>query len=382
EGYDESSPKVVEVETQRLVLDRQLADVLPPSLQQQWYKFLPTGEVNAAAKLVFDGQRWRSELLVDCLDVSFSHHQFPYRVERGTGTIEAADGRVRVQMTAFADTRPVAFEADMQGEGDEAVGRLTVRVEQLPLNEKLFGALPSDSQRIVRDFNPRGTFDAYLHLHRDRPHEPIHRRMVIRLNGVAVEYEHFPYPIQSITGTIDNYDDRWSFMNVQGVNNTGVIACEGHSEPMQDGHELRLRFTGAGVPLEQELRDALPAKTQAAWNMLRPSGALDFASEINFLSATKQLSVDVALDLDGESVSIEPTVFPYRLEHLRGKVRYRDGLVEFHGLKALHDRTMVTSDGQCAFLPDGGWDFRVSNLHVDRLRADRDLIAALPRGMS
>ncbi len=382
QGYDESSPKIVEVETQRLVLDRQLADVLPPDLQQTWYKFLPAGEVNAAAKLSFDGQRWRSELLVDCIDVSFSHHQFPYRLERGTGTIEAADGRVRVQMTAFADTRAVAFEANMQGEGEEAVGHVTVRAERLPLNEKLFEALPSHSQRIVRDFNPRGTFDAYLHLHRDRPHEPIHRRMVIRLNGVAVEYEHFPYPIQSITGTIDNYDDRWSFLNLQGVNNTGVIACEGHSEPTQDGHELRLRFTGAGVPLEQELRDALPAETQAAWNLLRPSGALDFASEIHFLSATNQLSVDLALDLDGESVSIEPTVFPYRLEYLRGKVRYRDGLVEFHGLKALHDRTMVTSDGQCAFHPNGGWDFRVSNLHVDRLRADRDLIAALPRGMS
>ena len=67
-------------------LDRALLNILPHRLQAQWNKYLPAGQVDADVRLAFDGQTWRPEIAVRCLNVSFTHHKFPYRLEHGKGT--------------------------------------------------------------------------------------------------------------------------------------------------------------------------------------------------------------------------------------------------------------------------------------------------------
>ena len=79
-----------------------------------------------------------------------------------------------------------------------------------------------------------------------------------------------------------------------------------------------------------------------------------------------------------ESTSIEPVHFPYRLDHLQGVLVYRDGHVTFEHCKAEHGPVKVATEGYCDFLPDGRWHIHFAGLSADRLRADRELIQALP----
>jgi hypothetical protein len=83
----------------------------------------------------------------------------------------------------------------------------------------------------------------------------------------------------------------------------------------------------------------------------------------------------------GDPVSIEPAWCPYRLEQLRGRLSWKDGLLRFEGIRGVHARTTVSTEGSCRFTPDGGWHVSFERLTADRFRADHDVLLALPAGL-
>ena len=87
----------------------------------------------------------------------------------------------------------------------------------------------------------------------------------------------------------------------------------------------------------------------------------------------------MATDLDG--IRAEPVFFPYRMENIFGRVDYQNGHATFSQLSATHGKTNITASGECAFAPSGSWNCHFTALNVDRLRADRDLLIALPVGL-
>src|SRR5688572_5311692 len=66
------------------------------------------------------------------------------------------------------------------------------------------------------------------------------------------------------------------------------------------------------------------------------------------------------------------------MEKLRGAVVYQDGHVEIERLRAVHGRVTLATRGTCDLTPAGGWRLRLFDMTADRLRADRDLLQALP----
>ena len=120
---------------------------------------------------------------------------------------------------------------------------------------------------------------------------------------------------------------------------------------------------------------------QRLWNDLRPKGSFNLIlAEVGYKSADKKLNVTTRVEPVGDTVSIEPTFFRYRLEKVQGAINFRDGRADFENVRGIHERTTMGTSGYCEYTPDGNWHLRFENLAVDRLRLDRDrdLIAALP----
>jgi hypothetical protein len=91
-----------------------------------------------------------------------------------------------------------------------------------------------------------------------------------------------------------------------------------------------------------------------------------------------KFSVGVRVEPQPQTASIEPVHFPYRLDRLDGVLVYRDGHVTLERCKAQHGAVRVSTEGYCDFQSDGRWNIQLVGLTVDRLRADRELIQALP----
>jgi hypothetical protein len=167
-----------------------------------------------------------------------------------------------------------------------------------------------------------------------------------------------------------------------GTNDTGEVRCSGELEPLgSDDGELTLRLEGRGVVLEPELRRALPLGVQRIWDDVDPRGNAEFSATVRHRIRGRRTSVELSATPVGDTVSIEPSWFPYRLERLRGRIAWKDGQLRFEGVRGVHDRTTVATEGLCEFQPDGGWRVSFSRLTADRVRADHEVLEALPAGL-
>ena len=105
---------------------------------------------------------------------------------------------------------------------------------------------------------------------------------------------------------------------------------------------------------------------------------VDLTAEVRYLTEQKKFSVGVRARPQPQTASIEPVHFPYRLDRLEGVLLYRDGHVTFEHCKAEHGPVKIATEGYCDLAADGRWHVHFGNLSVDRLRADRELVQALP----
>ena len=118
---------------------------------------------------------------------------------------------------------------------------------------------------------------------------------------------------------------------------------------------------------------------QQAWDELRPQGRVDFSAHAKKPADQEEAVVDVALRPRAKTVSLEPKMFPYRLEQVDGTVAYQRGRVDCQKIVAVHDRTIYSAEtGVWQAAPDGSWQFALSNVNADRFALKRDLLNALP----
>ena len=58
-------------------------------------------------------------------------------------------------------------------------------------------------------------------------------------------------------------------------------------------------------------------------------------------------------NIEGRTLSIEPSWFRYRMDNLTGRIHYRDGLIELTGLSASHGRASIEAGGHVQVRGDG-----------------------------
>jgi hypothetical protein len=377
-GFEPASPRLLTAELRQLELDRGLWDILPQCLQDQWRKYLPAGGIDADLRLDYDGHAWRPQIAARCLNVSFTHCKFPYRLEHGRGTVDLDGERLKLDLTAYSGSRPVRLTAEIEHPFSDPTGWFEAKGEEIQLDEALLAALPEKPRELLRALDVRGTMNFELRTWRRRTDEPVHQHLRLGLNRWWVRFNKFPYPLNNVRGGLEMIDGAWTLRGIEGTNNTARVACNGSLGPGLQGNELVLNFEARDVPLDEQLRDALSPHVQQVWHNLQPHGVVDLTAEVRYLTGEKKFSVGVRARPQPQTASIEPVHFPYRLDRLEGVLLYRDGHVTFERCKAEHGPVKIATEGYCDLSADGRWHVYFANLSVDRLRADRELVQALP----
>ena len=371
------------VEAERLMVGRHWEPFLPASMASQWSKLLPAGEVDLRARLVRREGRISPDLSLRCRNVSLTYYRFPYRVDRTVGTVTYRDGDVSMHLAGLAGGHPVHVEATLDAEAPGVPGTIEVRGEGMRIDDTLLAALPERNAEIVRKLRATGTFDfAFRHDRGPAFDRGFTNTLGIRLGRCAMAYAGFPYPLTNVTGSIVMEGSRWTIRDVSGTNDTGVVRCTGGLEPdRQGGGVLTLHLTGTNVVLEQELRDALPPGMRRIWDDVDPRGSAEFTAQVRHDVRERRTAVELEAAPLGDTVSIEPAWFPYRLERLQGRLSWKDGQLRFEGVRGVHARTTLSTEGTCRFTPDGGWHVSFTRLVADRFRVDHEVLRALPAGL-
>ncbi|REJ89214.1 MAG: hypothetical protein DWQ35_18495 [Planctomycetota bacterium] len=393
-GYTSDSHASITADVRQLMLDPQLRRGLPEEWQTIWNQFQPAGEVDVHAQLEFDGQTWEPQVHVACRDTSFTHEKFPYRITRAKGTLDLKYGNLVVRLTGLASDSPVSIGGTLTNPGPKAVGRVDVLAPQLPIDEQLLAALPGKAQPAIRSLGPQGVVEARGRIERQDPAHRWQRSVDMRLQDITVRYAKFPYLLRNVRGELQERDHQWTFRNLEGRSGAAVVRCQGYWRPLDQGSELALNFTGSDIPLDEQLRAALAPMQQDLWHKLKPQGTVGMATELRFLSATRQLDLTIRAEPSGNGISLQPQWFPYRLENLRGPIEIGRDYLRFgrqaqasdaaaaenqpRRITAEHGRTKVAMSGQCRHSQDGAWHLTFNELVADRIQVDRELLDAVP----
>lgn len=388
QGYAANAPYFINAHCERLLVDRRLLDVLPDQWRARWYDFFLEGIVNAHAVIAYDGQVWKPDVQVECLDTSFTYHKFPYRLENGQGTIRLKDNRLDFWLTAYSSADQVSLKGNVHHLDEHPGLWCELHADRLTVDQKLLAALPEAPRQVIGSLHPYGRFGLTATVRRQHgENQPLEKQIRVALDRCSIKYDRFPYPVHNVSGTAELVGDVWEFRNLEGNNDTGEIRAHGKLAPIHGALELELHFAGANIALEDELCNALPINVQQLWNNVRPRGMLNARADVRYRTGDHQLQVTASVAPVEQTVSVEPRFLPYRIDGLQGEVSYQNGQIALGRrpagqIKGRHQEVDIAFRGICELPKEGGWRVVLDDVAIDRLRADRDLQIALPHALN
>jgi hypothetical protein len=425
-GWSDGAPLGLAATVVGLEVSDRMRAGLPDAARRVWDRFKPRGQADATVRIRYDGQMWRPDVVVKCRNLSLTDaERFAYPLEQTTGQIEyhsAENGvsdRLRFDLSGVGAGRPIKVEADLRdvvrAEADglttgagiashettgssggyrvgfrgirptstsHPVGFIKVSGTDVPIHEQLLAAIPDRAQSFTRSLEPQGLIDfQFCSVWKDASQSRPNVTLDLALKDCRIQFDKFSYPLQRVRGSVKANNWHWTLSDLEarGVNDSTVVKCRGTATPNSGGYDADLYFDATDVPLDDPLKASLPAGAQKAWSDLRPQGRIDFHAHATKQADATEPEIEVTLQPREKSVSIEPIMFPYRLEQVAGQVVYQRGRAELHNIVALHDRTVYSAEsGVWQATPDRSWQISLSKLNADRLVLSRDLLAALP----
>ncbi len=398
-GFGRDVPMVIHAKANNLEIDSRLREALPDGLRRQWDRLHPSGRVDGSIQLTFDGQQWATVASLYCDEVSLKPWLFPYPVSGVTGMIRYQDGTLSAeQLTGTAGGEAVTSDFSLSRQGDQWYGRLNVQsAGALPIDEALLSALtpeglaPTGAEKFIRSLHPRGGVQVnHATFKRELTGAATWNRNIdLQVVNGSIKYDHFRYPIHDIQGRIAAQDDHWWLHQFEGRNDSGQILCSGNWQLVDQAEiPLDLRFQATMVPIEEELRRALPKEVQYVWDELQPSGSIDRVEVQLSQRPGQPLATRVAIEERSESnqqagraLRFQPRSFPLWLSEIDCSIQYEPGRVLIHQASGVNGDSRLAIQGVCQPQADGRWLADLRWLPRTRMIVDGQLLRALPKAI-
>ncbi|HUG92244.1 MAG TPA: hypothetical protein VML55_15490 [Planctomycetaceae bacterium] len=387
------TPGQIDVRVSKLVLDERLRSRLPPLLGRQFDFLQPSGHADAEVTCVYDGAgQWTYRgLNLTALGCASTNQRFPYPVTGVVGTVrQEPDGDFIVQLEGRAGRRPVVVTGVIRQPGPAAEARFDVRVSKLAMDDRFREACPATVRKSLAVLRAEGWLDAAVRLHRPPGlDQPFRTDLALELHDCSIEVEDFPYRVSGLTGFVD-YDGAtkiWSFSQLRGRHGDATLTAWGFFRQDRTPASLDLQVVARNAHLDNELERALPESLRRVWADLAPAGRIDHLEARIGWTPDEPLRIAVPLaEISDGSLTL--AAFPWRLADVKAQLSYADDRVEILMLDGRNDETRVwtgRADGPpTAFAiaePDGGWQVRFEDLHIDDLTPDRRWRETLPQDL-
>ncbi|MDO4583967.1 MAG: hypothetical protein Q4D62_07675 [Planctomycetia bacterium] len=384
-GYGEKAPRNISARIRQLDLTRETISTLPEGIQHFLQKIRPTGQMDMDGTFRFDGTHWTTSGNILCREMSLQYEQFPYRIEKLGGEIQLKGEEIafRLQTRDRGIRLDGAFWLPSQRLPQKPMrGKVKIQAMNLPIEERLLVACPAKTQDFLRSLELSGAIHVFVEETFEYPFTPQSRdsRITIQLLKNACRYRLFPYPLRNIQGTIEIVNNRLTTRNLRGDNNQAEVSVLCQATTDLENPTLQLQISGKKVLLDEEFYSKLPPDVTGLFRYIRPQGSVDVHYEYRSEKGRREhLGVEVATSEKGITVTL-PEV-PYRLENFQGKFVYRNGQISLPHFKAENDLAKISGSLRGEVISPHQWECHLSDLTIDGIRFDRELLAAIPGGM-
>jgi AsmA-like C-terminal region len=418
-----NSPLDLRIDVTALELDKRLRDRTPREYDDLWDVFRPRGLVNVTVNLTRQapGQPVDVSAIVFCRDVSAVYRHFPYELNHLTGQLALEKKTLTVDLHSFISGQPIKLSGVIEDPGVDAVVKLDIEADSVPIDETLKKAMPPDVRKVVNQFDPRGFVKASAKVFRrplppadGRPEGQISIDALIDLNDrCEITWDRLPYPIRSLKGRLEVHPDRWVFKNMRGTNGRARISASGSvirgkrgpagtiappgapktapgSPAGDDPLTVDVYLEAQELPFSGDLKDALPPAWRNSWPILNPTGACDVDAEVHVAPGRPDRTHIVITPRADSNVRLRVTRSPQPgldpgatielpMEDVHGRFVVDDGKVTMNDVNFMFRGAPVRFARGTVSLEDSGrFGLSVNQLLIEAIRFDADLRHKMP----
>jgi hypothetical protein len=410
-GDPRREPLDLHVELVDLELDwrrgSRLRSGTPPEYVELWDVFQPHGRVDAQIDLVRTVPGGPVELgaKVTCKDVAANYRHFAYQLDHLRGQLELRKNVLTVDVqTLSVGGRPLQLKGTIKNPGVDAIVALDLTAESVPIEEPLLKAFKPEVQKVVAQFEPKGTVRAHAKVSREpmagRPEGHITIDAEIDLSErCEIRWAKLPYPIRNLTGRLELHENLWIFRDMLGENGQAKITASGRVEKLpgpklrngDDRLKVHVELQAKNLPFTQELRTALPGAWDKTWKTINPSGASDVEATVDVDPNGQDRTHIVIVPRPESSVRLEVVRAPQpkhfdpgdlvelQMDDVRGRFVFDNGTVTMSDVSVQFRGAPVQCDRGTVFVEDSGrFGLSVTDLWVKDIRLDLDLRKKMP----
>jgi hypothetical protein len=350
-----------------------------PEVREHTQQLQGTGTVEA--ELAYHpgvSQSWTHQIRCHLTGGRFNHPSLPLPLDALQFSLRCADGRATIDsLQARAGTADVAIEkCTLHGLQADCDLDLTLAVAHLPLTAEIFKPLPPNLQKVQHDFTPmgpvslRGTFA--------RRQGRWIRHCVVQPEGLSATFFEFPYPLDHLTGTLEQDIDPFKQVDVLRMDLVALagarrVFIKGDISGEGPNAAVAMKIWGQDLPIDDKLHAALPQKHQALARSFHPTGLVDVEAFVQRQQGSPKFANRFVLRFHHATARYD--VFPYPLEEVSGILDIQPEHWEFTDFRGTHKGGDVRVSGRSNLPPQG--DRLEIQISGDRIVLDQELETAL-----
>jgi hypothetical protein len=313
EGYESESAFSFRIEIDDLAINDALKKALDPGSRKALEAFSPRGKVSARGRALRAAGKEAKERIP--LDLSFrglslNYKEFPYEMSDVSGEISVDGSQITVKQATIRDRDMQAVIRGTIGNisGDASVD-ISIDATRLPLDARLRAAIGDDARKIYDMFDPGGELDVHWKLSKEQGKDVVHRARA-RCRGNTATYKDLPLPASEITGDIEMEPGRYRLEHLKGRVKGAEVEVHGTITDAQTA----IHVDGTGVPIDDEVKNALPTQLGNFIKLLKLGGTASFSSNLTFKKDGRR-QADVVCKILKGYIDTEP-----RFEDIDGTV--------------------------------------------------------------
>lgn len=312
--------------------------------------------------------------------------EIPFAMEGIQGNLFCQNGELRIRnFAASSGAARIQGDLDWHGMKLDSPMQLSLQVNNLELDQRLYHSLPQGVQAIWNKIRPNGWIDAQARIGFDGTRwNPM---VSVQARQCTVNADYFPYPIDSIFGSFEYADGIINAPAIEGLANgipvSGALRLERASPRWLMDFDVK---SHGPIPIDETLIRALTPRGQMAGAQqkfirdLHPQGTVHLKSGQFRRTADNPDVLSRRLELTFSACSIKYDQFRYPIVDINGEAIVDNGFLTLRDFVGRNDGARINANGLCY-----GSDSRLESLALEftafDVPLDEELQQALPSGV-
>ncbi|MEK7465873.1 MAG: AsmA-like C-terminal region-containing protein [Planctomycetota bacterium] len=286
DGYVGESAYTLHFNIENLPINPKLRAALQSDAANVYDLFSPAGRLRGKVDVIKPHGRGipvKHDIEMNMMDCSATFKPFPLPITNVTGLIVLRGDELTIE-NARCRNHESWFSVNGHLTSIQADGgiEVTVDTDGVRLSDETFAALPDAVKQVWKHFSPEGSIGFHWVTKREPGlDKELTYDVTVRPKGMKATFDGVPYLVSNITGEVWTDAKRVEVRRLDGEHGKASLEIRGTVDGLDADPSYNLTISGNNIPIDGDLRAALPTDFGGIISDMNLKGALDL-TDLNF----------------------------------------------------------------------------------------------------